>query len=1022
MRKAGDIRVLLSVLGVFLALLIWLLFYSTEERNTVTSEPKDGTPRAVDAQVVQEPNPSNVSKRDIASTPSDSNDRSAVQADKREILPIEKWKTYDELVADGDIEPAYEILFLTIDYENTGSSERLNVSDAVIKNGYVPFSTQEPGGYSLEILNSAGDAVALSPIQVDNEPTIPPLAKNQIAKPVSLDSVRRNKMQLSVITKWSDEFTSTRVRDKSGKIHSEYSLSAIKRENNKPNFRSMRGDQVYKSSKGASRSRGSSIEKMFSFFQSEAKADASNLTLDIVIMQDKFTNLAQFRTIAESMISVINNMSPFQLHTASIRYVVVENTNSLGCYYHSTITRLLLCDNATVRSTATSYGAVFDKIAVVVSSSTYGGSANGVGGDIATTYSGSQRNSVFVHEIGHTLKLYDEYQSYTGQGSILGVSNNCFSGTPPAQAWSGLTNVYSNPCSYANWYASSAESIMRFIDVDYFNNVSASVIINEINRYKNPQPPLISTHPSSQNKLIGQSVSFSVVASGYPTLLYQWFKNGAVVPGATSSTYTINSLTLDHVGDYTVRITNGQGQVTSNVAMLRLPPVITQQPSDVIVPLGGTATFSVTVTSYTSPVYQWFKNDLAISGANSSTYIISNVQSDSAGAYRVSVANVAGQVSSASANLTIGSAPVFTTHPQSQNKTVGSSVSFSTTHTGSTPITYQWLKNGTAISGATSATYSISNVQASHAGNYALRATNTHGTATSQAATLNVGAAPSITAQPQSLARAIGSSATFSVTASGSGTLTYQWKRGTANITGAMSSSYTIASVQALHAGDYTVVITNPFGNITSQTATLSVGNLPTITTQPLGQLKRVGESFTLSVVATGDGTLTYQWMKDGANISGATSANYSVTNAQKSHSGSYSVRVTNAYGNVTSNSVQVTVDTAPIITAQPQEGSINTSTPLTLSVRASGLAPISYQWLKNNQAIAGATGANLNLSGADSVGRYKVQLQNQLGSATSNEVQVYWSEFLPPESKGGDILPVTSSDFTIQGGIDVSP
>ncbi len=171
--------------------------------------------------------------------------------------------------------------------------------------------------------------------------------------------------------------------------------------------------------------------------------------------------------------------------------------------------------------------------------------------------------------------------------------------------------------------------------------------------------------------------------------------------------------------------------------------------------------------------------------------------------------------------------------------------------------------------------------------------------------------APNITTQPLSQAVATNQGLTLSVAASGSG-LSYQWLKNGANISGATSASYSIASSQSADAASYSVLVTSGGITVASAPATVSVGSsLPapsvTITTQPASQSVTAGQSVTFTVAATGSG-LTYQWQKDGANISGATSASYSIASAQTSDAGSYTVVVSSGSTSATSTAATLTV------------------------------------------------------------------------------------------------------------------
>jgi hypothetical protein len=180
--------------------------------------------------------------------------------------------------------------------------------------------------------------------------------------------------------------------------------------------------------------------------------------------------------------------------------------------------------------------------------------------------------------------------------------------------------------------------------------------------------------------------------------------------------------------------------------------------------------------------------------------------------------------------------------------------------------------------------------------------------------------APSITSQPVSQTITSGQTATFSVAATGTPPLTYQWTANGAAISGATTASYTTPATTISNSGSlFGVTVSNSAGSLTSNNVTLTVNAPPpapvppTITTQPVGQTVAVGQTATFSVVSTGTAPLTYQWNRDAAAISGATSASYTTAATTASSNGStFTVVVTNSYGNVTSNAATLTVNPSP--------------------------------------------------------------------------------------------------------------
>jgi len=177
-------------------------------------------------------------------------------------------------------------------------------------------------------------------------------------------------------------------------------------------------------------------------------------------------------------------------------------------------------------------------------------------------------------------------------------------------------------------------------------------------------------------------------------------------------------------------------------------------------------------------------------------------------------------------------APSILTQPQSYSVNVGQGVSLTVSASGTAPLYYQWKKNGVAISGATGSTLSFGSAQTTDTGNYTVVVSNGAGAVTSAAANLTVTAVgPAITSNPTSQAVTVGTSVTFSVTATGSPPLSYQWRKNGTDIPSATGSSYTIASAQSGDAATYTAFVSNVGGSVLSGGATLIVrAARPTIT------------------------------------------------------------------------------------------------------------------------------------------------------------------------------------------------
>ena len=246
------------------------------------------------------------------------------------------------------------------------------------------------------------------------------------------------------------------------------------------------------------------------------------------------------------------------------------------------------------------------------------------------------------------------------------------------------------------------------------------------------------------------------------------------------------------------------------------------------------------------------------------------------------------------------------TPPQSQTVTVGQTATFTVLSAGTGPLTYQWLKSGVAISGATGYSYTTPATTLSGNGaTYSVTVSNGASSVTSSTALLTVvtPTVPSILTQPLSVTVVAGQTAEFSAAASGSPTLAYQWSKNGTAIQGANSSVYDTPIVASSDNGStFQVTVTNSAGSVTSNAATLTVSaaTAPSIVTAPHNQAVSVNQLVELSVVASGTAPLHYQWALNG-NTVGTDQANYIIAAAQSSDAGSYTVTVTNAAGSITS-------------------------------------------------------------------------------------------------------------------------
>ena len=472
--------------------------------------------------------------------------------------------------------------------------------------------------------------------------------------------------------------------------------------------------------------------------------------------------------------------------------------------------------------------------------------------------------------------------------------------------------------------------------------------------------PSITSQPLSQTNCQGSTVSFAVTTSTNSGrvlrvfLNYQWYFNATnLLAGATNTSLTLTNIQATNAGNYSVIITNTCSSATSSNATLTVnspPSITTSQPENQAACSGQTVNFTVNASG-NSLSYQWRKNGANLVdsgnmlGATLPTLTLTSITTNDSGYYDVVVSNACGSVIApnstdpdySTAKLTVVTKPVITLQPPvSQTICLGQTASFSVTASGApgtAPLSYQWRKNGVYlydgdnISGAATATLLLSNVTIDDAGSYDVKIGSPwvmiwgHGgmptichpcdDVFSSASTLIINSAPLITVSPTNQTVMVGGNATFSVIATGTAPLSYQWYFNTTNLlAGATNYSLTLTNVQLTNAGNYSVVVANGCGSVTSTPpATLTVLVPPSITTQPQSQTNCRGSTVNFTVTATGTTPLSYHWYFNATNLlAGATNYSLTLTNVQLTNAGNYSVVVANSYGSVTSSIATLTV------------------------------------------------------------------------------------------------------------------
>ena len=490
--------------------------------------------------------------------------------------------------------------------------------------------------------------------------------------------------------------------------------------------------------------------------------------------------------------------------------------------------------------------------------------------------------------------------------------------------------------------------------------------------------PALTTQPVNQSVNVGATATFTVVFTGSPTPTVQWRKDGAAIAGATLATLTLPSVAASAAGVYSALLTNATSTATSNGATLTVnaPPALTTQPAPQTVVSDSNVTF--TVATATAPVtYQWRKNGAALTGQASATtaaLTLSRVTTAAAGSYDCIVANAVGSTTSTAATLTVTRIAVSITLGGLAVIYDGTAKSASATSTPTGfPVSLAYAGNATAPTAAGSyvvtAIVNTSEAEGSASGQF---------TVAKAPQTVSFGALPS----------AIAPGVAFTLTASA---------------TSALPIGFSVVSGNATVAGNTVIIAdTSPVtlranqngnSNFLAATAetTVTAGKLAQVitVTSPITAQVASARPFTLAATATSGLPVAFAVVSGPASLSGSVLtltgvAGTVVVRASQTGNGTFTAAPAADF------SFAVTVaSVAPVIFTQPTNQTVTVGQNVTIAVVATGQPAPSYQWLKNNVALAGATSATLSFPSVQlsDAATYIVRVTNLVGTVSSATV-----------------------------------
>lgn len=380
-----------------------------------------------------------------------------------------------------------------------------------------------------------------------------------------------------------------------------------------------------------------------------------------------------------------------------------------------------------------------------------------------------------------------------------------------------------------------------------------------------------------------------------------------------------------------------------------------------------------------------------------------------------------------SIQIIIETAPVIVRQPVGLTAAEGDDLTLSVAAIGSDPLQYQWRKDGSPIPAAFGAALTVSGATVADSGVFTVIVSNDAGSATSAGATVDVLTPPTIDTQPVSQSVSFGASTMFSVVASGSPTLRFQWRFNGQNIPGATSSTLGVSNVQAADLGRYTVIVQNDVGAVTSAPAELSVA-LPALSVAltPESAPTQTESSASKSVAILDDSTYFMRWQAPDTGIATFDTKGSGYDTRMTVYAGGtlgglqriasdddsggfltseiqfnvvsgmvYTIEIEGVEGGfgqlVVNWSFEASAREAPLIVTQPESRSAPFGGSAALTVVATGSAPLSYQWRHNGMDIPGATSSSLTVDDIEAadLGQYVAVVSNDVGSVRARPAHI---------------------------------
>ena len=571
----------------------------------------------------------------------------------------------------------------------------------------------------------------------------------------------------------------------------------------------------------------------------------------------------------------------------------------------------------------------------------------------------------------------------------------------------------------------------------YKPGVAATQVSAGLSNYINYGQQVLSPTPTiSGTAVVGNTLTATPGTwDAGVALKYQWFRDSASISGATSATYVVTM--TDVASTLSVKVTGTkEWYLDASKVSTSTASVLIYQASKPTPTISGTVEVGRTLTAVPGAwdagvnlAYQWFKNNVAISGATDQQYTIPN--GDTGAQLSVSVTSTKTnyvtetRTSAQTVQVDKGSFTLAPTPIVSGTAAVGQVLTlYPGTWDAGTTLSYNWYRNGVLVAGpTTTTTYTVQNADAGY--NITARVTATKlffttTTVSSDATSMVTGGTLTLKPTPTTSGlTTVGETLTALTGTWDTGvSLAYQWKRGGVAIEGATASTYTLVDADAASTLAVSVTASKPgFNDFTVTSAStptilrpLTLRPTPTISGSPQVTLALTADPGTWDSGVS----LTYQWLRNGANIAGATASTYTLVNPDAAKRLTVTVTATKpGYATVTRTSAATELVFGGLMVNKPVP-TLSGEALVGVTLVAGNLGPwdpgvTAYpQWFRDDVAITGATGSSYVLVMADA-GRV-------ITVKTSAYLSGYFDVVTTSAPSAPVLIPMAASTPTISG------